>query len=92
LGEVVQKYVERELALVYLFPVIFLKSALDQRMTRVRTPGQRANTKRRIEHLAYRPRKHELHARPHLFRHVVLDVFPVRPWEDHLVGARTVRA
>ena len=61
-------------------------------MMSVRTPGQRANTKRRIQHLAYRPRKHKLHARPHLVRHIVLNVLPVRPREDHLAGACTVRA
>ncbi len=74
------------------FLVLVLKPALDERRMRARPPGQRTGTKRRIERLAHRPRKHKLYARAHLLGHVVLDVLPVRPREDHPVGARAVRA
>lgn len=53
---------------------------------------QSAGTKRGIERFAHRPSKNELHARAHVLRHIVLDVLPVRPREDQLVGSRAVRA
>ena len=51
-------------------PCYLVKPALDERTMRVRTPGQRTNTKRHIEHLAYCPHKYKLDAGLHLLRHL----------------------
>ena len=55
-------------------------------------PVQDALAERSLQHLFHRTHEPELHLRPHLERHVVLDVLAVRPGEDDAGDIRAVCA